>query len=1484
MKNVTYINASAGSGKTYTLTHKLAELIAEGEVQPEQVIMTTFTVKAAAEMKEEAKKVLYELGLFDEASRLDQAMMGTIHSVANALIGKYWFFLGLSPDMGVMAEEDTDFYRSQSLSDLPTAEELRRLHAFSREFDRQYEFGKGYGLNYKAWQEDLDKIIGFTTNYGLDDYSASMSRSLYFLHQFVDESVKLDYTPEELTNAVKALADFKEAHSRSKGAENRRRILGLLNDVNHPTIAWYNKFLKEFGKGASCPLGCEAIRENLSQMWHSPLVYERQKEYIELLFTLAARWRDRYAEYKRQKNVLDYNDMERYLHELLQNEEVSAEIARDYRYLFVDEYQDCSPIQVKIFDRLSDLMAHSFWVGDYKQAIYAFRGSDTTLTKAVVDRAGTGTDGCDTMTLDTSYRSLPDIVDVCNKAFTRTFSGVLPEESVCLKHHRENEDHVKSLRLWDLRADGTADLAHHILALLQDKEVKPSDIAVLCRYNDPLKGIANALSTFGIPVSLEETPVVDTDAYQLVMALLSLVASDSDSLAKASVAFLTEVGQDATAIVNEKVAFDAEEDSHTRTFFNDVPLVQELLALRPTLLQQSVASLVETLIVELNLFNVVKRMGRASEGQAALKVIINTATAYEQHCVNMGLPATVTGFQNYLSSVELKGTGDDAGVQLFTYHGAKGLQWKYVILTSLDANPDDAKKCVKREVYGVHFHYTEQPSAGNPYPEVYISLLPYAYGRANVPADIQNQVEQTDLYKAVHRDMLAEWNRLLYVGMTRPQDVLILELSGKTPLQWMKDVGLKQASADNYDDPLGVGIPFHDSTISEEAGDDLAEYTSASSRMAHAEIAYHHAPSDAGPMYVSPSSLHERGDETNHWKISDRIPLGPLADKTMTDVGNCIHQIYSAIEDYTYSDEALTQYVEGVIARYGLKAALTSPGSIISTWQALTTHLTKTYGRSEGAPVLHERPFSLLRDGQHLTGSMDLVWPAEDGNILIDFKTNPMGEKAVLDSSSEHYVGWYAGQLDAYATAMEAAGETVSHRFIFYPVSGLLVELSKPLDLYPQHEEDVIHAFNVKGFDFKTFMPKVAVRLEQDDGSPLIVDFISDDEDHKGWECHKWMHEWASAQGIDLTLSPEGDILHIEIPWLASIGDVDMAVTVCKLLREQFPDCAFYMNNDAERQVDMEAQDTRIALISWRLQNLQNIIDQEENKMHVGVNGFYHTYLVPSHDDFPDLDDNDLLEKAHQGFVYIQWIARGMHSASEMKVVPPDGGESFTARVLSNSEDTFVGVCQKIFMMNAAHKTKIVDVQDFIDALEDNPGFERLDYGQFIIRTMESGDWEKLWAKLDGEVIEEPRTYILRWNPAISSSKLKDLCKAARKWPDGFQGDWSIYEWQHARKGDRYFMERVGDDHAGIVFAGRFLSDPYPGKDWAGTDRQRYYVDISIEGARPDMEPIIPLKDLQQAVPEIEWTHGHSGQEVSFEQAQILMTLWEEATPTSSMN
>ena len=105
------------------------------------------------------------------------------------------------------------------------------------------------------------------------------------------------------------------------------------------------------------------------------------------------------------------------------------------------------------------------------------------------------------------------------------------------------------------------------------------------------------------------------------------------------------------------------------------------------------------------------------------------------------------------------------------------------------------------------------------------------------------------------------------------------------------------------------------------------------------------------------------------------------------------------------------------------------------------------------------------------------------------------------------------------------------------------------------------------------------------------------------------------------------------------------------------------------------------------------------------------------------------------------------------------------------------------------------------------------------------------------------KTYIMRWNPGISSAKLFNYNAARNKWPGGFCGDWSIYEWEDAHVGDEYYMVRVGEGTNGVVYYGHFMSEPYLGKDWAGDpNRQRHYVDITIEEPCNPDEPMITIE------------------------------------------
>lgn len=139
-------------------------------------------------------------------------------------------------------------------------------------------------------------------------------------------------------------------------------------------------------------------------------------------------------------------------------------------------------------------------------------------------------------------------------------------------------------------------------------------------------------------------------------------------------------------------------------------------------------------------------------------------------------------------------------------------------------------------------------------------------------------------------------------------------------------------------------------------------------------------------------------------------------------------------------------------------------------------------------------------------------------------------------------------------------------------------------------------------------------------------------------------------------------------------------------------------------------------------------------------------------------------------------------------------------------------------------------------------------------------------------------TFLLYWNPFFSSYKLdrflndfhfpegKDILTEDDDWdrsPDFF--NWSILEHEKAHKGDRFIFVRVGYERpTGMIGVGTFTSDPYLDRDWSGQGRKVYYMDMRWESVvNPVSDAILKTKRLTEAVPEIDWTRGKAGVEVS---------------------
>ncbi len=135
------------------------------------------------------------------------------------------------------------------------------------------------------------------------------------------------------------------------------------------------------------------------------------------------------------------------------------------------------------------------------------------------------------------------------------------------------------------------------------------------------------------------------------------------------------------------------------------------------------------------------------------------------------------------------------------------------------------------------------------------------------------------------------------------------------------------------------------------------------------------------------------------------------------------------------------------------------------------------------------------------------------------------------------------------------------------------------------------------------------------------------------------------------------------------------------------------------------------------------------------------------------------------------------------------------------------------------------------------------------------------------------KTFILMWNPAISSFKKEEFEEMI--YQKGCNFNWSVWDWKEAEEGDRFFMVRVGEGNTGIVMAGRFESGPWQGEDWSGKGREVYYVDLDVGTMLDsDKKPFISTAQLTEAIPDFDWTGGHSGRVLSDEAAIKLETLW----------
>ena len=153
---ITFISAGAGSGKTHRLTELLHRELTTGGVRPSGVIATTFTKKAATELRERVREHLLKQGNFGLANAMGQARIGTVNSVCGQLIAPFAFEAGMSAEQQVLEEVQGGILlgrASDAVLDGPGMSELLNL---IRRLGLEPDPRDTYKDN---WRDDLKSLI-----------------------------------------------------------------------------------------------------------------------------------------------------------------------------------------------------------------------------------------------------------------------------------------------------------------------------------------------------------------------------------------------------------------------------------------------------------------------------------------------------------------------------------------------------------------------------------------------------------------------------------------------------------------------------------------------------------------------------------------------------------------------------------------------------------------------------------------------------------------------------------------------------------------------------------------------------------------------------------------------------------------------------------------------------------------------------------------------------------------------------------------------------------------------------------------------------------------------------------------------------------------------------------------------------------------------------------------------------------------------------
>ena len=790
-KNI-IVSAGAGSGKTAVLSERVLHKIENG-IHVNELLILTFTRAAADEMKDRIrKKISGKEELKNELTLLSSSYITTFDSFALSVVKKYHYLLNITDDINIT---DESIVKIQNKKILDKVFEKSYQNKSFQELIKKYCIKTDKVLKENILSLAL-KIDGFIDPFGFIDTVYNN----FFNENNVDNLLK---TYEDIINDLKKtirleidnMSLYFDSDYIEKVNESVLNILNadidqihLYSSVKLPTVPRGSsdeaKESKDLLKKACDKLisyGDYGTKENIKNDIFST------KDTVLTILDVIKEFLLEVEKYKKDNNIYTFNDISKLSIKILkENESIRKELKNTFKEIMIDEYQDTNDVQETFIGMISN--NNVYMVGDIKQSIYRFRGSNPEIFKEKYSNYSKEIGG-HKIDLIKNFRSRSEVLDNINKIFCLIMDYNLGSAEYSQSHQMVygntayDTEKVNGFN-YDFRVleytnkpkeSGFQNMEIEIFTIAKDiKEKIDNNFQVfdkeesklrIATYNDFViildrskyfDDFKRIFEYFDIPLTiLKDGKLNSTTDILLIKNLVDFVIKIKEDNCDIDFKYdFTSIARSFLYEYSDEYIFDVV----TNNKIKETTIYSDLSKLSDKLNSYTSSSLFNEILDITDFYNKLNKVGDYEEINVRLKTINSLSSSLG----NLGL--SIMDFRDYLSDIiendeDIKYatyTKEGNSVKILTIHKSKGLEYPICYFADLDHefNTSELKdKFIVDKKYGL--------------------IVP-----SNLE-DIDNSLLK-ELYKYdFNKEEISEKIRLFYVALTRAREQMIIVIPNK---------------------------------------------------------------------------------------------------------------------------------------------------------------------------------------------------------------------------------------------------------------------------------------------------------------------------------------------------------------------------------------------------------------------------------------------------------------------------------------------------------------------------------------------------------------------------------------------------------------------------------------------------------------------------------------------------------------------------------